>query len=98
MTHLIEYADDATIQVNVNKCSPDISHDTVNQYLEWPEDNCMPCNVTKYNELCIRKRCKENYSPVNGIKQLESLKLLGITFQNNSRFTIQYNTIQYILN
>ena len=49
----------------------------------------MPCNVIlKCNELCIRKRCNENYSPVNDIKQIESLKLLGITFQNNSRFTV----------
>ena len=48
----------------------------------------MPCNVIKFNELCIRKRCKENYSPVNDIKQVESLKLLGITFQNNSRSTV----------
>ena len=60
MTHLIKYADDTTIQVNVNKSSPDISQDTVNQYLEWSEDNCIPCNVTKCNELCMWKRCKEN--------------------------------------
>ena len=39
MRHLIKYADDTTIQVNVNKSSPDISQDTVNQYLEWSEDN-----------------------------------------------------------
>ena len=86
MTYLIKYADYATIHVNVNKSSPDISHDTVDQYLEWSEENCMPCNVTIYNELCIRKRCKENYS--HDIKQVESLKLLGITFQNNYRFTV----------
>ena len=75
MTHLIKYADDTIIQVNVNKSSPDISQDTVNQYLEWSKDNCMPCNVTKCNELCIRKRFKENYSPVNDSKQVESLRL-----------------------
>ena len=34
------------------------------------------------------ERCKENYSPVNDIKQVESLELLGISFQNNSRFTV----------
>ena len=59
MTHLIKYADDTTIQVNVNKFSPDISQDTVNQYLEWSKDNCMPCNVPKCNELCIRKDLKK---------------------------------------
>ena len=59
MTHLIRYADDTTIQVNVNKSSPDISHDTVNQCLEWSEDNCMPRNGTKCNELCIRKDVKK---------------------------------------
>ena len=36
-------------------------------YLEWSEDNCMPCNFTKCNELCIQKKCKENYSPVKAI-------------------------------
>ena len=56
MTHLIKYADDTSIQVNVNNSSPDISQDTVNQYLEWSEDNCIPCNVTKCNELCTWKR------------------------------------------
>ena len=30
----------------------------------------------------------ENCSPVNDIKQVESLKLLGISFQNNSRFAV----------
>ena len=66
MTHISKYADDTSIQVNV-KSSPDISHDTVKQYLDWSEDNCMPCNVTKCNELCIWKGCKENYSPANDI-------------------------------
>lgn len=36
-------------------------------YLEWSEDNCMPCNFTKCNEPCIQKKCKENYSPVKAI-------------------------------
>ena len=48
----------------------------------------MPCNVTKCNELCTQKRSKESYRPVNDIKQVQSLKILGITFQNNSRFTV----------
>ena len=69
MTHLIKYADDTTIQVNVNKSSPDISH-----YLEWSEDNCIPCNVTKCNELCMRKRCKENYS--------QTELIIAMDFQN----------------
>ena len=30
----------------------------------------------------------ENCSPVNDIKQVESLKLLGISFQNNSTFAV----------
>ena len=31
-------------------------------FVRKSEDNCIPCNVTKCNELCMRKRCKENYS------------------------------------
>ena len=42
MTNLIKYADDTTIQVNVIKFQPDESRDTVNQYFECSDDNCMP--------------------------------------------------------
>ena len=88
MTLLVKFADEGTTLVIVNKSSPDISQHTVNQYLKWSEDNCMPYNVTKCNEHCTQKRSKESYRPVNDIKQVQSLKILWITFQNNSRFTV----------
>ena len=36
--------------------------------------------------LCFQKRCKVSNTPIDNIKQVSSLKILGITFQNNSRF------------
>ena len=45
MTNLTKYADDTTIQVNVSKFQRDESRDIVNQYFEWSDDNCMPCNL-----------------------------------------------------
>ena len=89
MTHLIKYADDTTIQVNVSKFQPDESRDTVNQYFEWSDDNCMPCNLKKCKELCLQKKCKTNCSnaQIDHITQVDSLKILGVTFQSNCRFT-----------
>ena len=87
LTHLIKYADDTTIQVSVCKSKPDESRETVNQYLEWSVDNCMPCNVVKCNELCFQKKNKDSYTPIDNIGQVNSLKILGITFQSNSRFS-----------
>ena len=88
MTHLIKYADDTTIQVNVSKL-PDESRDTVNQYFEWSDDNCMQCNLKKCKELYLQKKCKTNCSnaQIDQITQVDSLKILGVTFQSNCRFT-----------
>ena len=60
MTHLIKDADDTTIQANVSKFQPDESRDTVNQYFEWSDDNCMPCNLEKCKELYLQKKCNTN--------------------------------------
>lgn len=56
MTHLIKYADDTTIQVNVTKFQPDESRDNVNQYFKWSDDTCIPRNLKKCKELCLQKK------------------------------------------
>ena len=75
-----------TMQVNICKSKPDVSRDSVNQYLECSSEHCMPCRVSKCQELCFQKRRKASSTPIDNIKQVSSLKILGITFQNNSRF------------
>ena len=48
----------------------------------------MSCNLAKCKELAICKKnvLSPNFKPVNGITQLSTLKILGVTFQNNGRF------------
>ena len=77
------------IQVNVSKCQPDESCGTVNQYCEWSDDNCMPCNLKKCKELCLQKKCKTDCSNahIHHITHVDSLKILGVTFKSNCRFT-----------
>ena len=60
----------------------------VNIYIDWVFRNYMPCNLPKCNELAILKKnvLSSNFMPVGGNKQLRSLKILGITSQNNGRF------------
>ena len=68
---------------------PDFSETVVNQYVTWAEENRMPCNVFKCKELVLRKRNSLNthFNTVDGINQCDSLKLLGLTFQSNCRFS-----------
>ena len=77
-----KYADDTTIQVNISKFQPE-SRDIVNQYFEWSDDNCMPCNLKRCKELFLQKKCKTNCSnaQIDHITQVDSLKILGVTFQ-----------------
>ena len=89
-TSMIKYADDTTIQVNITRSAGciDVSLDTVNEYLSWSLRNRMSCNVLKCHELILRKRNVQYITEaVDGINQLESLKVLGVTFQNNCRFS-----------
>ena len=46
----------------------------------------MPCNIAKCRELVAQKKNKADTVPVNGLKQVNKLKILGVTFQENSRF------------
>ena len=47
----------------------------------------MPCNLSKCKELVLKKKGQVNPSPIGNIEQVESLVLLGVTFQGNGRFT-----------
>lgn len=85
-TSIVKYADDTTLLVKLCKDRPDLSENVLKQYFEWSEDNYMPCNVSKCNELLICKKTTGQVTPINSIKQKGTLKILGVTFQSNNRF------------
>ena len=57
----------------------------------------MPFSVSMCKELCFQKRCKVSNTPIDNIEQVSSLKILGITFQNNSSFNEQIRNKRVIL-
>ena len=46
----------------------------------------MPCNIAKCRELVAQKKNQADTVPVNGLKQVNKLKILSVTFQENNRF------------
>ena len=52
----------------------------------------MPCNIAKYRELVAQKKNKTDTVPVNGLKQVNKLKILGVPFQENNRFNEHVKT------
>ena len=52
----------------------------------------MPCNIAKCRELVAQKKNKADTFPVNGLKQVNTLKILGVTFQENNRFNEHVKT------
>lgn len=89
-SHIVKYADDTTVQVKVCKSKDTNTNDQickeVEQYFDWSRVNCMPCNINKYNEVVIHKKTKVDMNSVISIKQVEKLKILGVTFQGKNRF------------
>ena len=48
----------------------------------------MSCNTSKCKELCMAKKgVTSNFPPVCGIEQNNSLSLLGVTLQNDCKFS-----------
>ena len=52
----------------------------------------MPCNIAKCRKLVTQKKNKADTVPVNGLKQVNKLKILGVTFQENNRFNEHVKT------
>ena len=77
------------MQIIVNKTGTDCASDVISQYLSLSSTNYMPCNLSKCKELVLKKNSKgqANPSPIGNIEQTEFLVLLGVTFQDNDRFT-----------
>ena len=66
----------------------DESQKALNAFLEWTEVNGMSCNTSKCKELCMTKKgVTPNFPPLYGIEQSDSFTLLGVTLQNNCKFS-----------
>ena len=62
--------------------------DEIKHIVEWARINKLIINIKKTKEIVVRRARSRSLiipPPVNGIEQVESVKLLGVTF--NSRFS-----------
>ena len=91
---LTKYADDTFILVRKN--SVDESQKALNAFLEWTEIYGMSRNTSKCKEVCmVKKGVTPNFHPLCGIEQIDSLTLLGVTLQNNCKFSSHVKVFRY---
>ena len=84
---LVKYADDSTLLVPITKQKTDKSHQIVQEFFSWAEQNEMSCNSDKCKELVFRKKGnRDSYECIKNIPQCNELPILGVTFQSNCRF------------
>ena len=85
---LTKYADDTSILVTVRTNSVHESQKALNAFSEWTEVNGISCNTSKCKELCMAtKGVTPNFPPLCGIEQSDSFTLLGVTLQNDCKFS-----------
>ena len=82
-----DYKQITIMQVKVCKDEIDLSHEVVNRFPRWTQDNPMSSNLEKCNELILCKKVAHDVDQVNNITQASSLKVSGVTLQSNHRFT-----------
>ena len=69
------------------KGGSDTSSGLVEKFWTWANCNSMSCNPNKRKELVIKKKWNStSYPDVRNIPQHATLKLLGLTFQNDCKF------------
>ena len=57
--------------------------------LDWTSTNGMSCNPSKCKELTIKKRGNRDlYSPIGMIPSCKEVEILGVTFQCDSKFSV----------
>ena len=98
---LDKYADDATLQVVVQKNSQDYTLTYLDQFMNWTETNYMLCNTSKCKELVLKKsgRAEQYILPcIKNMEQCPKLNLMGVTFQSNCKFTEHVKNMLYSAN
>ena len=74
--------------MTVRKNSVDESQKALNAFLDRTEVNGMSCNTSKCKELCMAKKgVTPDFPPLCGIDQSDSFTLLGVTLQNDCKFS-----------
>ena len=88
---LLKYAHDSTLIIPVWKGEDsNTAIHVVNNFIEWSINNCMKCNFSKCKEMVFRKKGYNNVlDTVQNIPQHLELCILGVTFQENCRFSIR---------
>ena len=79
--------------------------DLVDQFLIWSKENSMICNPSKCKEIIFRKKgFIQDIAQVNNIPQCTELPILGVTFQENCKYSehvraklIKANTVSVCL-
>ena len=87
-TLLIKYADDITCSIPEGPAEQNslCASNEVDNIKSWAEQNQMSLNLGKTKELMLKTNTsKSPPTAVNGIKQVSTLKLLGVTFHENPR-------------
>ena len=84
---LFKYADESTVVVPVwsdGHCRTDLA----DQFLIWSEEKSMICNPSKSKEIISRKEgFIQDIAQVNNIPQCTKLPILGVTFQENCKYS-----------
>ena len=57
--------------------------------MDWADNNSMKSNPRKYKELIFteKRHSADKFPPILGIPQCKELSILGVTFQNDTRFS-----------
>ena len=82
---LVKYADDISLSIPVGaKLNQADSESEVKSIMEWAKNNRMSLNLGKTWEMLMKgKPEKDQPDPLQYIKRKSSLKLLGVTFEDN---------------
>ena len=84
---LFEYADDSTLTAPIwsnGHCRTDL----VDQFLIWSKENSMIPNPSIRKEIIFRKKgFIQDIAQVNNIPQCTELPILGVTFQENCKYS-----------
>ena len=84
---LFKYTDDSTLIVPIwsnGHCRTDL----VDQFLIWSKENSMICNPSKCQEIIFRKKgFIQDIAQVNNIPQCTELPIVGVTFQENCKYS-----------
>ena len=82
-----KYADDSTFVIPHFKqdITPDIK-EVANHMLKWCTANKLELNFAKTQLLTVKKSQNIIYTEINSIKQMENIKILGITLNKNLKW------------